>query len=168
MVKQKLEQFLQFLDSQKKKYIWVYWVFGFFFIFFVICLFMFQLEDDMLFVVMFDNLLELLVFVIYVDDGEIEFGCYWKINCISVDYKDIFFYVMDVLIVIEDECFYEYLGVDFCVFGRVVINVGGVGGVFIIMQQLVKQLFIIQMCECEEQVCVSGVEIVVRSGGKWG
>lgn len=168
MAKQQSAQQSQLSDSQKKRYTRIYWALALSPILFIVCLLLFQSEDDMPPVAMLDNPPELLASIVYADDGETELGRYWKINRTSVSYKDISPYVTDALIATEDERFNKHNGVDFYALGRAIVNVGGKGGASTITQQLAKQLFTIQMHEREEQARASGVEVATRSGGKWG
>lgn len=82
---------------------------------------------------------------VYVVDGKlmVVFGEIW---CILVIMKDVFEWLKQVFLVIEDVCFYEYGGVDYMGIGCVVwllviINDKCVLGGFIIIQQVVCQFF---------------------------
>lgn len=65
----------------------------------------------------------------------------------DVCFDEIFFFVIDVLVVMEDVCFFEYSGIDFCVWGWVLVKIilfcdELVGGGSIFSQQLVKNFYL--------------------------
>lgn len=149
----------QLSPKQIKKYTNYFWIIGLFPLVFVICLLLFQSEDDLPPVSMLDNPPELLASIVFADDGVTELGRYWKVNRTSVPYNELSPFLTDALIATEDERFHNHSGVDFKALGRAVVNMGGAGGASTITQQLAKQLFTLQMRDREAIAVANGEEI---------
>lgn len=131
----------------RKKFIYVFWVFVVGVLLVIVFIFIVIVKGwigYVLFIEELENLNLKFVIEIIFDDGKmLGIWLFSKENCVFVGYDQFLLNLICVLIVIEDECFVEYFGIDVCVFVCVLVKWGvmmqkNVGGGSIIIQQLVK------------------------------
>lgn len=144
----------------------LFWMIGLAPLIAIICLLLFQSEDDLPSLEMLDNPPELQASIVLADDGQTELGRYWKINRTTVPYKEISPFVTSALIATEDERFHEHSGVDFKALGRAIAKLGKAGGGSTISQQLAKLLYTLQQREKEQDARAKGLSL--PTNGKLG
>lgn len=77
---------------------------------------------DLFFVQQFENFKSEEVFQVFGVNGEV-IGWYYIENWVFVIYDQLLFNLVNVFIFMEDECYYEYSGIDFVVLGWIVVKI---------------------------------------------
>lgn len=96
-------------------------ILGFLFVFVIVVLVYFEVLGLVFGYLELEAISNYNVFEVYVEDGVL-LGKYYVENCINVDFEEIFFDLINVFVVIEDVCFFEYSGIDVWVVAWVLVK----------------------------------------------